>query len=130
MIVSETRMRSRHLAKPVTIHGIKNCDTMKTARAWLDAHGVAYLFHDYKTAGIDRSTLERWAKAVGWQVLLNRAGTTFRKLPDSDKTGLDEKKAVALMLAQPSLIKRPVLDIGGALLVGFKPDIYEKAFER
>ena len=115
----------------VTLYGIKNCDTMKKARAWLDAHGVAYEFHDYKTAGIDAALLERWSKKVGWETLLNRAGTTFRKLPDKDKTGLTEAKAMALMLDQPSMIKRPVLDLGGGkLLVGFKPDIYAGAVAR
>ena len=109
---------------PITIYGIKNCDTMKKARAWLDKHGVDYSFHDYKTAGIDKDRLARWSKAVGWEVLLNRAGTTFRKLPDAEKTNLTEKKAMALMLAQPSMIKRPVLDVGGKLLVGFKPESY------
>jgi arsenate reductase len=110
---------------PITIYGIKNCDTMKKARAWLDKHGVEYAFHDYKTAGIERERLERWAKKVGWEILLNRAGTTFRKLPDKDKEALTEKKAIALMLAQPSMIKRPVLDLGGGkLLVGFKPEQY------
>jgi arsenate reductase len=108
-----------------TIYGIKNCDTMKKARAWLDAHGVAYDFHDYKSAGIAPKQLEAWCKEVGWEVLLNRAGTAFRALPEADKTGLTEKKAIALMLAQPSMIKRPVLDLGGRLLVGFKPDIYQ-----
>ena len=92
------------------IYGIKNCDTMKKARAWLDAKGVAYDFHDYKASGIDRARLEAWAKRVGWEVLLNRAGTTFRKLADADKAGLDEQKAIALMMAQPSMIKRPVLE--------------------
>ncbi len=115
------------MAKPVTIYGIKNCDTMKKARAWLDGKKVAYDFHDYKAAGVDRARLEGWARSVGWEVLLNRAGTTFKKLPDGDKEGLTEKKALALMLAQPSMIKRPVLDVGGKLLVGFKPDDYEKA---
>ena len=109
----------------ITIYGIKNCDTMKKARAWLDSHGVTYAFHDYKTAGIERERLERWAKKAGWETLLNRAGTTFRKLPDKDKDGIDEKKAIKLMLAQPSIIKRPVLDLGGGkLLVGFKPELY------
>ena len=108
------------------LYGIKNCDTMKKAWTWLDQHRVAYEFHDYKKAGIDRATLQGWAKQVGWEVLLNRAGTTFKKLPDADKQGLDEGKALALMLAQPSMIKRPVLDVGGHLLVGFKPDAYEK----
>jgi arsenate reductase (glutaredoxin) len=111
---------------PVTIYGIKNCDTMKKARGWLDGHGVAYGFHDYKTEGIARDTLKRWADELGWETLLNRAGTTFRKLPDSDKEGLNERKALTLMLAQPSMIKRPVLDLGGKLLVGFKPEIYQK----
>jgi len=112
----------------MTIYGIKNCDTMKKARAWLDQHGVGYAFHDYKAAGIERSRLEGWARAVGWETLLNRAGTTFRALPDTDREGLTEKRAIALMLAQPSMIKRPVLEIGGKLLVGFKPERYDAAF--
>jgi arsenate reductase len=116
------------MAKTVTIYGIRNCDTMKKARAWLDARKIAYAFHDYKTEGIDRTRLEAWAKAAGWETLLNRAGTTFRKLPDGDKETLDAKKAIALMLAQPSMIKRPVLDAGGRLLVGFKPEEYAAAF--
>jgi arsenate reductase len=113
----------------VTIYGIPNCDTMKKARAWLAAHDVAHVFHDYKKEGIDRTRLARWCKEAGWETVLNRAGTTFRKLTDADKQGLDERKAIALMLDQPSLIKRPVLDIGGkTLLIGFKPEIYEAAF--
>jgi arsenate reductase (glutaredoxin) len=113
---------------PMTIYGIKNCDTMKKARAWLDKRGVDYAFHDYKTAGIERERLEKWEKKVGWENLLNRAGTTFRKLPDKDKAGLDAKKATALMLKQPSMIKRPVLDLGGGkLLVGFSPELYSEA---
>ena len=99
---------------------------MKKARAWLDKAGVKYAFHDYKVAGIDRATLETWARQVGWETLLNRAGTTFRKLPDADKAHLDAAKAIALMLAQPSMIKRPVLDTGKALIVGFKPEVYAK----
>jgi arsenate reductase len=115
---------------PITIYGIKNCETMKKARVWLDKHGVAYAFHDYKSAGIERELLDRWEKKVGWETLLNRAGTTFRKLPDKDKTGLNGQKAMALMLAQPSMIKRPVLDLGGGkLLVGFSPEQYRKALE-
>ena len=114
--------------KPVTIYGIKNCDTMKKARAWLDARGVAYSFHDYKTAGIERGRLEGWAREVGWEMLINGAGTTFRKLPETDKADLTPAKALALMLSQPSLIKRPVLDTGGKLLVGFKAEQYEQAF--
>lgn len=112
----------------VTIYGIKNCDTMKKARAWLDEHRVAYGFHDYKATGIDRGRLAGWAKQVGWERLLNRSGTTFRKLPDAAKTDLDEGKAMALMLDQPSMIKRPVLDIDGKLLVGFDPEVYGTAF--
>jgi arsenate reductase len=109
----------------ITIYGIKNCDTMKKARAWLDKRGVKYAFHDYKTAGIERERLERWTKKLGWEILLNRAGTTFRKLPDTEKNGVTETKAIALMLKQPSMIKRPVLDVGGKLVVGFKPDVYQ-----
>jgi arsenate reductase len=116
---------------PITIYGIKNCDTMKKARAWLDKRAADYAFHDYKTAGIERAKLEGWTRKVGWETLLNRAGTTFRKLPDKDKQGLTEKKAIALMLAQPSMIKRPVLEAGGGkLLVGFKPEEYEAAIKR
>ena len=111
------------------IYGIKNCDTMKKARAWLDAKGVAYDFHDYKASGIDRARLEAWAKRVGWEVLLNRAGTTFRKLADADKAGLDEQTAIALMMAQPSMIKRPVLEAGQRLLVGFKAEQYGQTFD-
>jgi arsenate reductase len=115
-------------AMPITIYGIKNCDTMKKARAWLEKRGVAYAFHDYKSAGIERERLERWEKKVGWETLLNRAGTTFRKLPEKDKNGLDAKKATALMLGQPSMIKRPVLELGGGkILVGFKPELYDEA---
>ncbi|MBJ6127606.1 ArsC family reductase [Microvirga splendida] len=110
---------------PATLYGIRNCDTMKKARAWLDARGVTYAFHDYKAEGIDRARLESWAQSVGWETLLNRAGTTFRKLPEADRANLDEGRALALMLDQPSMIKRPVLDLGGRILVGFKPDQYE-----
>jgi len=113
-----------------TIYGITNCDTMKKARAWLDGKGVAYDFHDYKSDGISKEKLKAWSDELGWETLLNRAGTTFRKLPDKDKEGLSEKKAIALMLAQPSMIKRPVLDVGGTLLVGFKPEQYAKHFCR
>jgi arsenate reductase len=114
-------------AKTATIYGIKNCDTMKKARAWLDGRGIADGFHDYKAAGIDRTRLEAWSRGVGWETLLNRAGTTFRKLPEAARGGLTEKRAIALMLDQPSMIKRPVLDVGGKLLVGFKPEVYAKA---
>ncbi len=113
----------------ITIYGIKNCDTMKKARAWLDKQGIEYAFHDYKSAGITRERLKEWSGKAGWEALLNRAGTTFKKLPDPDKANLTEQKAMALMLAQPSLIKRPVLDLGrGRLLVGFKPELYADAF--
>ena len=106
------------------IYGIPNCDTMKKARAWLESHGVAYEFHDYKKAGLERSKLDAWLKAAGWEVLLNRAGTTFRKLPESARSGLTEAKATRLMLEQPSMIKRPVLERGKTLLVGFNPEKY------
>ncbi|MFT4097157.1 MAG: ArsC family reductase [Rhodoblastus sp.] len=110
-------------AKPV-IYGIKNCDTMKKARAFLDAQGVAHDFHDYKAQGVTEAKLKGWAKIVGWEKLLNKAGTTFKKLPDADKEGLTEAKAIKLMVAQPSMIKRPVLEAGGGILVGFKPEEY------
>jgi Spx/MgsR family transcriptional regulator len=111
---------------PITIYGIKNCDTMKKARTALDKRGVTYAFHDYKTQGLDKAKLEGWAKNAGWETLLNRAGTTFRKLPDKEKEGVTEAKAIKLMLAQPSMIKRPVLEAGSKLLVGFKPEDYAK----
>ena len=113
----------------LTMYGIKNCDTMKKARTWLDAHEIAYTFHDYKVVGIDRAKLAGWSKQVGWEKLLNRAGTTFRKLPESDRADMDEAKALRLMVDQPSMIKRPVLELGTKLLVGFSPDTYEKALK-
>ena len=107
----------------IVIYGIKNCDTMKKARTWLDGHGVAYTFHDYKSDGIDRPRLEQWVnRSLAGKPLLNRAGTTFRKLPEADKDGLTEKKAIALMLAQPSMIKRPILEAGGDIAAGFRPE--------
>lgn len=110
-----------------TLYGIRNCDTMKRARAWLDGQGVAYSFHDYKVSGIEHARLEAWAAGVGWQTLLNRAGTTFRKLPEADKADLTEEKAISLMLSQPSMIKRPVLELaGGKLQVGFRAVDYAK----
>ena len=109
------------------LYGIKACDTMKKARAWLDEHQVDYAFHDYKSVGIDRANLEKWCNEHGWQTILNRAGTTFRKLDDAQKADLDQVKAIELMLAQPSMIKRPVLDLGDKTLVGFKPDNYQAA---
>ena len=112
----------------VALYGIRNCDTMQKARAWLDARGVAYAFHDYTTEGVARATLEAWVKALGWEAVLNRAGTTFRALPDPDRENLTARKAVALMLAQPSMIKRPLLDRDGAFTAGFKPEIYAGLF--
>jgi arsenate reductase (glutaredoxin) len=130
MIVRETKTGSagEELSMAITLYGIKNCDTMKKARAWLDARGVVYAFHDYNTAGIARDRLEAWAADVGWETLLNRAGTTFRKLSATDRDGLDARKAIVLMVAQPAMIKRPVLELEGTLLVGFKPERYGEAF--
>ncbi|WP_165216043.1 ArsC family reductase [Affinirhizobium pseudoryzae] len=113
-----------------TIYGIKNCDTMKKARTWLDGHGIAHRFHDYKAEGIDRAHLERWSDDKGWETLLNRAGTTFRKLSDAEKADLSRDKAIDLMLSQPSLIKRPVLETDGGITVGFKPELYAALFSR
>lgn len=111
----------------IALYGIRNCDTVKKARAWLDDRKIKYAFHDYKTAGIDADRLQRWCKDLGWETVLNRASTTFRKLPNADKHGLTESKAIALMLAQPSMIKRPVLEIGKQLLAGFTPELYGRA---
>ncbi len=112
----------------LTLFGIPNCDTVKKARTWLDAHGVSYAFHDYKKAGVDAAMLNRWADEAGWEVLLNRAGTTFKKLPDADKADIDRAKAIALMLANPSMIKRPVVEGAAALLVGFKESDWAATF--
>jgi arsenate reductase len=122
---NDAARKERRMAN--TLYGIRNCDTMKKAWTWMDDHGVAYDFHDYKKQGIDRGRLEAWARQAGWERLLNRAGTTFKKLPEPDKANLDEAKAIGLMLAQPSMIKRPVLELGDRLLVGFKPDEYAQA---
>lgn len=111
----------------LTLYGIPNCDTVKKARAWLDGRGVAYAFHDYKKLGADETSLRRWIASLGWETVLNRAGTTFRALPDADKAGLDENKAIALMLAQPSMIKRPIVEGDGVLVAGFKPDAWQTA---
>jgi arsenate reductase len=111
-----------------TLYGIRNCDTMKKAWTWLDQHGVAYGFHDYKKQGLDRARLEAWVKVAGWEKLLNRSGTTFKKLPEAERAGLDEARAVRLMLAQPSMIKRPVLETGGEIVVGFRPEDYARRF--
>ncbi|MDQ6436062.1 ArsC family reductase [Mesorhizobium sp. LHD-90] len=112
---------------PITIYGIKTCDTMKKAWTWLDGHGRKYRFHDYRAEGLDEKTLRGWVKKLGWEKLLNKSSTTFRELPDADKAGLDEAKSVSLMLRHPTMIKRPVLDIDGKLTVGFKPEVYEQA---
>ena len=109
----------------VILYGIRNCDTVKKARAWLYQRGVEYRFHDYKVAGIDMARLDRWCAEVGWEALLNRAGTSFRGLADSQKQGLSPGKAKTLMAAQPSLIKRPVVELNGRVIVGFKPDLYK-----
>jgi len=111
----------------LTLYGIPNCDTVKKARTWLGDHGVAYTFHDYKKAGADEASLRRWTSALGWETVLNRAGTTFRALPDADKADLDQDKAIALMLAQPSMIKRPIVEGDGVLVAGFKPDTWQTA---
>ena len=111
-----------------TLFGIKACDTVAKARAWLADRGIAYDFHDYKTQGIDADRLGRWVEALGWDKVLNRAGTTFRKLPEADRTDLDAAKAIALMVAQPSMIKRPLLDLGDRRVLGFKPELYEAVF--
>ena len=111
------------MAEP-TLYGIRNCDTVKKARAWLDQRGVEYRFHDYKAAGLQMAKLRHWCDELGWETLLNRSGTTFRKLDPAHRNSLNEKSAVALMLAQPTLIKRPVLETGGRIVVGFKPELY------
>jgi arsenate reductase len=111
----------------ITMYGIKNCDTIKKARAWLDKHSIEYAFHDYKSAGIEREKLVRWCKEAGWERVFNKSGTTFRKLSEAERANLNEAKAIELMLAQPSMIKRPVLETGKSLLVGFSPESYEEA---
>jgi Spx/MgsR family transcriptional regulator len=124
------RPANRRHGVATTIYGIKNCDTMKKARQWLDANGISYAFHDYKIEGIDRPHLEQWVRELGWETVLNRAGTTFRKLDEADKQDLDAAKAIALMQAQPSMIKRPILDLGdGRLLAGFKAETYAAALK-
>ncbi|MER8751331.1 ArsC family reductase [Mesorhizobium sp. M1050] len=111
----------------ITIYGITTCDTVKKARVWLEGHDVAYRFHDFRADGLDAKRLDGWVSKVGWEKLLNKASTTFRELADNDKQSLDEKKAKTLMLARPTMIKRPVLEVGERVLVGFKPDVYEQA---
>jgi len=111
----------------ITIYGIRNCDTMKKARAWLEAAGVEHVFHDYRVQGLDESLLRGWVALVGWEALLNRAGTTFRKLPQVEREGLDEARALRLMLGEPAMIRRPVLALGGRIVVGFRPEAYAQA---
>ena len=111
-----------------TIYGIKNCDTMKKAFTWLQRQGVAYDFHDYKAAGVTKAQLQKWCAAAGWETVINRAGTTFRKLPESERANLTEAKAIALMIAQPSMIKRPVLEAKNKIEIGFKPERYAALF--
>ena len=126
-----TVRRKKHIKDgfvSITIYGIPNCDTMKKARAWLESDGVAYDFHDYRKRGLEPELLDGWVEKLGWEVLLNRAGTTFRKLADADKENLDAGRAKALMLAHPAMVKRPVLSLDGRLLVGFKPETYAGAF--
>jgi Spx/MgsR family transcriptional regulator len=111
----------------ITLYGIPNCDTVKKARTWLDEHGVSYAFHDYKKQGVDPAKIAGWIEQAGWERVLNRAGTTFKKLPDADKQELDARKAVAVMAANPSAIKRPIVEHPGGLLVGFKESDWEQA---
>ena len=112
----------------LTLYGIANCDTVKKARAWLDARGAGYTFHDYKKEGTDPGKLAAWSDAVGWETLLNRRGTTFRGLSEADKTDIDRAKALRLMGANASLIRRPVAEHAGGVLVGFDAGAWEGAF--
>lgn len=112
------------MSRRITLYGIAACDTVRKARVWLEQRGIDYDFHDYKKAGVDAERLSQWVDEHGWETVLNRAGTTFKKLPDADKADINKSKAIMLMMAQPSMIKRPVLDIGRRRLVGFKPDAY------
>ena len=121
-------MRLPTLIPAATLYGIKACDTVAKARTWLADRGVAYVFHDYKTQGIDAGRLGQWVEELGWDKVLNRAGTTFRKLPEADRTDLDAVRAIALMVAQPSMIKRPLLDLGDRRVLGFRPETYEAVF--
>lgn len=111
----------------ITVYGIRNCTTMKRAFAWFEEHGIDYVFHDYKKSGVPRADLERWAERLGWRTLLNSQGPTWRKLPDADKADLTPEKLMALVAAHPSLIRRPVVEAGEQLLVGFDPALFAKA---
>ncbi len=114
----------------ISVYGIKNCSTVKKARDWLDSHGIVYDFHDYKIEGADPKRLQVWCDEFGWEVVLNRSGTTFRKLTEAEKDNLDAEKAIRLMVAQPSLIKRPIVDLGARRLLGFRPELYRDAFPK
>lgn len=116
------------MGREIELYGIKNCDTVKKARAWLEGQGIAHVFHDYKAEAPSRAQLERWCSVLGWETVLNRAGTTFRGLPDEAKKALDEQKAIGLMLEQPSMIKRPIVVSGTRVMAGFKPAAYEAFF--
>lgn len=116
------------MAKTVTVYGLGSCDTTRAARKWLDAKGVAYSFHDVRENGLTKILVETWVRQLGWGKVLNKASTTWRELPEKDKADVDERKAVALLFAHPTLVKRPVLDRDGELLLGFKPASYEAAF--
>jgi arsenate reductase len=116
------------MTKAITIYGLATCDTTRAARKWLDAMKIAHGFHDVRDDGLTRPLVERWVKQLGWEKVLNKASTTWRELPEKEKTGIDEKKAVALLLVHPTLVKRPVLDRNGELMLGFKPDIYARTF--
>lgn len=112
----------------ITLYGIANCDTVKKARTWLDEHSVAYRFHDYKKAGVDPAALARAVDRLGWEKVLNRQGTTFRKLPESERADLDRSRAMAIMEAHPSAIKRPLLEHGDAIEAGFSAERYAELF--
>ena len=116
------------MPKEVTIHGLAACDTTRAARKWLDAKKIAHRFHDVREDGLTKPLVESWVKQLGWEKVLNKASTTWRELPEKEKAGVDEKKAVMLLLAHPTLVKRPVLDRGGVLMLGFKPEVYAKTF--
>ncbi|MCZ8315278.1 arsenate reductase [Phreatobacter sp.] len=120
--------RSPHVSRHRTLYGITTCDTVRKARVWLDENGVAYRFHDFRKDGLDAARLNGWLDALGWEAVLNRAGTSFRALPETERTGLDRDRAAALILANPTLVKRPVVETGGAVMIGFKPDLYARAF--
>jgi Spx/MgsR family transcriptional regulator len=114
----------------ITLYGIKNCDTMKKARKWLDENQIEYRFHDYRKDGLEKKQLQAWSKSLGWETLLNRRGTTWRKLPEDVRNRIDEKTAIDLMLEQPAMIKRPLLDTGKELNVGFSPESYQQLFKK